>query len=215
MRGRYNNGGGYAAPGQQLQPMRQASGLMMGAVPAPTMSPALPAPQPPSTNYHHLVPPGYEEWNKIPAWYTVTINLGPNVGDTGSNSKTLRPERFVLGRVTWSTSGDVFDLGPDSPGPVSVIPLMASIQARCVEMEWQDEFTRFMGNSPTLVSSQFGDSNGFLDMPAGLLFQGKQTLSVKLSRIKALTNDVAARWDFSFQGLSLLPPNVEVSGSAR
>lgn len=181
---------------------------------APTQSPALYQPQPASPNYHSLVPDydgdtDLREYTRIPAWYTVSIQLGGAAGDTSSNSKQLRPERFVLGRITYATTSDV-DLSTTSGF------MGSSIQARCVELEWMDEFTRFMGNNATLVAALFGDSNGFLDCPAGLLFQGKQSLTVKLTRVQeAQSEEDAGRWDFVFHGLGLLPPPHQSSGSAR
>jgi hypothetical protein len=148
---------------------------------------------------------------EIPAFYTVSILLpGTDNAELGG-SVYLRPEPFVARRITWCTQGD-------APEFVSVPSVVGSAQGRCVEATWEDEFTKFLGNQPCLVSAMFGDSQGFLDFPKkGILFQGKQTLSVKLHRLSwpdPATTPATTRWDFQFQGVSLLPDGVNQSGSA-
>jgi hypothetical protein len=162
-------------------------------------------------------PQGFVE---VPAIYTTSIILGgdpllPSAQVGGSVA--LRPERFALRRITWATSGDAFAVaGPAALG-------VASQQGRCIEASWGDEFTQFLGNQPALLSALFGDSNGYLDLPGyGILFQGRQTLNVKLRRIlwPAPTTDpvtfppIDTRIDICFQGVGLLPANTGgVSGS--
>lgn len=145
--------------------------------------------------------PGYTE---VPAYYTISITLGGVAGNTQSGSVPLRPENFVCKRITWATTGDTeFEGG-------------YSIQGRCVTVQWFDEFTRFFGSQPALISSVFGDSNGFLDLSRGIMLQGKQTLQMELVRVLWPTGPAPAntRFDFCFQGSSLLPYNVHQSGSA-
>ena len=102
--------------------------------------------------------PGYLE---IPAFYTVTILLpGANDATLGS-AVNLRPEPFVARRITWATQGD-------APAFISIPTSAGSPQGRCVEVTWEDEFTKFLGNQPCLVSALFGDSQGFLDFPKKL-----------------------------------------------
>lgn len=147
-------------------------------------------------------------FTKIPAWYVCTISLAGTVGATGPGNAQLRPELFVLKRISWATTGDVYPYADSYPG--------FSIQARSVTLSWSDEFTKFMGNSPGLVASVFGDSNGFLDLPRAALFQGSQTLGLTLTRLFWPSQLAAAvtRWDFVFTGFGLLPRGVNQSGTA-
>lgn len=147
-------------------------------------------------------------FEKIPAQYVVTILLGGDVGDAQPGSAQLRPEPFLLKRITWAAQGDTHPYADTFPG--------WSIQGRAVTMSWNDEFTQFMGNSPGLISSVLGDSQGFLDLPRPALFQGSQTLTINLTRISwpADTSPATTRFDFTFQGLGLLPKGVAQSGSA-
>ena len=92
-----------------------------------------------------------------------------------------------------------------------------SAQGRSVTVQWDDEFTKFLGQQPALVSALFGDSQGFLDIPKGVLFQGKQALTITLNRIlwpDPDTNPATTQWDFVFQGVGLLPKGIHQSGSA-
>ena len=150
-------------------------------------------------------------FNTIPAFYTVTISLAGAVGSTQAGSVPLRPEPFLCARITWATTGDTPTVLGDSSAGVS-----GSAQGRSVEVLWGDEFTQFLGNRPCLLSALFADSNGFLDFPRPLLFQGKQSLTVNLKRVLWPTSqdEVTTRFDFNFQGLSILPPGVNQSGSA-
>lgn len=146
----------------------------------------------------------------VPAWYTITIELGGETGDRVGGSKTLRPEPFLLSRITWATNGDtpVFNGALALPG--------YSSQGRSVEAEWGDEFTKFMGDSPAMLSALFGDSNGFMDVQGLALFQGKQTLNCTLSRLgwPYTSNPDTTRFDITFAGFGLLPKGVHQSGSA-
>lgn len=146
----------------------------------------------------------YPGFTEVPAYYTVSITLGGAAGDTQPGSVPLRPENFVCKRITWATTGDAeFEGG-------------YSIQGRCVTVQWFDEFTRFFGAQPALISAVFGDSNGFLDLSRGIMLQGKQTLTIQLVRVLWPTGPTPAntRFDFTFQGSSLLPEGVHQSGSA-
>lgn len=148
----------------------------------------------------------------IPAFYTVSIDLAAADGSQQSGSVQLRPEPFVCKRITWATTGD----SPKLVGPSNG---SGSIQGRSVDVTWADEFTQFLGARSCLLSALFGDSQGYLDFPKPILFQGKQSLSVTLRRIfwPADTDDFPAatvRFDFNFQGLSVLPAGVNQSGSA-
>lgn len=150
----------------------------------------------------------FAHFEKVPNIYTVTVTLGGTQGDTASGSVNLRPEAFVLKRITWATNGDAPPFADIEPG--------YSPQGRCVTMRWNDEFTNLMGNTSTIISGLLGDSNGFLDIPRGALFEGKQTLSVSLERLQwpYSTAEADTRFDFVFQGLGLLPKGVAQSGSA-
>lgn len=146
----------------------------------------------------------------VPAWYTITLDLNGNTGDFAAEGVNLRPEPFLMTRITWATNGDVpiFNGGLTLPG--------YSSQGRVVQVEWSDEFTKFLGDKPALLSALFGDSNGFMDVQGLALFQGKQTLSAKLTRLGwPYTSDPAiTRWDIVFAGFGLLPKGVHQSGSA-
>lgn len=152
--------------------------------------------------------PGFVE---IPAFYTVSLTLGGTAGAIAGESTKIRPEDFILRRITWATNGD-------APVFVSVPSVVGSAQGRCVEVSWSDEFTKFLGTQACLVSALFGDSQGFLDMPKkGLLFQGSQALQVNLRRLiwpDPETDPADTRWDFCFQGVMLLPKGINQSGSA-
>jgi len=164
---------------------------------------AMPQDTPPFTNYQH---DKWEGWTEIPAFYTVSIDLAGPLESTQSGSTPLRPEPFVLKRITFANTTDaLFGL------------LFNSIQARCVEITWQDEFTRFFGEQPCLIAAAFGDSNGFLDLPAPVLFQGRQSLQVNLRRVFLVPDFpiLSTRFDFQFQGVALLAPGVGSSGSVR
>lgn len=147
-------------------------------------------------------------FNVIPSFYTVSIELAGSPGATQAGSVPIRPEPFLLKRINWACSGDAF---------ADVVGLAGggSAQGRSVEVSWEDEFTKFLGSRSCLLSALFADSQGFVDLPRPLLFQGKQSLSVTLRRLfwPGDTPDIS-RFDFSFQGLSLLPPGINQSGSA-
>jgi hypothetical protein len=147
-------------------------------------------------------------FEKIPAVFVITVDLGGVAGNTGVGSVQLRPEPFILKRITWAAQGDTYPYTQAEPG--------YSLQGRSVTIAWADEFTKFLGNAATLISSLFGDSNGFLDIPRGALFQGKQALTINLTRLHWPSAEAPAttRFDFNFQGLALLPKGVAQSGSA-
>jgi hypothetical protein len=154
-----------------------------------------------------------EAFNTIPAFYTVSIDLAGADGSQQSGSVPLRPEPFLCKRITWATTGDAPKIVGTSNGS-------GSIQGRSVEVSWQDEFTRFLGSGSCLLSGLFGDSQGYLDFVKPVLFQGKQSLTVNLRRILWPAENatdfppVTVRFDFNFQGLSVLPLGENQSGSA-
>lgn len=190
--------------------------MMLGSMPAAGMVPSGIAYQ-----QTHVAALGAEDveakigalFNTIPAFYTVTIELAGTVGATQSGSVPLRPEPFLCKRITWATTGD-------APSVIGSSSNAGSAQGRSVEASWEDEFTKFLGARSCLLSALFADSQGFIDFPRPVLFQGKQSLSVTLRRLfwpAAVPDDFPAatsRFDFSFQGLALLPPGVNQSGSA-
>lgn len=155
--------------------------------------------------------PRFAAYNKVPTWYTISIELGGEAGNNNAGSVILRPEAFAAKRLTWATSGDVF---PFIAAADTGTPGGGSIQGRSVIMNWQDEYTRFLGQQDSLVSCLLGDSQGYLDFPRGILFQGKQSITVSLTRLfwPSSSDPATTRWDFSLQGLMLLPPGVDSSG---
>jgi hypothetical protein len=152
--------------------------------------------------------PAWNNFNKLPAWYTLTILLSGAPGAPVASSVPIRPEPFILKRITWATNGDT-PLFVDNTGS-------GSVQGRSVTVLFDDEFTKFLGKNPCLVSALFGDSQGYLDLELGMLFQGKQALSITLQRLiwPDVTTPAETRWDFCFQGIMLLPKGVNQSGSA-
>lgn len=162
---------------------------------------------------HGELPPALAAmYTYIPAFYTVTVNLPPDLtGMPVAGSTPLRPEPFLCKRVTWATTGDTPNF-VSSPGGNT-----GSAQGRAVAVQWEDEFTKFLGSQPTLLSAIFGDSQGFLDIPSGVLFQGKQTMQASLIRLlwpDPETEPATVRFDIVFHGLGLLPKGVHQSGSA-
>jgi hypothetical protein len=188
---------------------------------APNPSPMVMAPtyapmQSPMANSHPADQGGYQpdsfwaQFEEVPAFYTVSVFLDEDSGSVGVGSVPLRPEPFVCRRITWATTGDV---PPRYTGPAT-----SSAQGRAVTVQWDDEFTRFLGSRPSLLSALFGDSQGFLDIPRGVLLQGKQTLSVTLNRLFYPAfgegDPGQNQFDIVFHGIGLLPKGVHQSGSA-
>jgi hypothetical protein len=167
--------------------------------------------------------PQYASYNKVPTNYVISTILGGADEATVKGDVQLRPEPFLLQRITWATSGDILtDAQYAAVGGNAVIMPPWSQQGRSVELTWGDEFTRFLGKQPALVAAIFGDSWGFMDLPAPVLFQGSQTLEVTLRRLfwpivnADLGLDVPpidTNWDFIFEGVALLPQGVDQSGS--
>lgn len=153
--------------------------------------------------------PAYDNFQKVPAYYTITIVLGGEAGDPKAGSTPLRPEAFIAERITWACNESPLDyMGGTALG--------GSPQGRAVRVTWGDEFTSFLGKQPVFLSALYGDSDGFLDLGRGILFQGKQTLNAALTRISDPTKGDAPEleFDINFQGIGLLPPDVAQSGSA-
>lgn len=158
--------------------------------------------------------PQFYNYQKVPAFYTLEIILGGEVGDTQGGSVPLRPEAFICERVTWAASEQPSDYTADGS---TGITLGGSPQGRAVTVSWGDEFTRFLNQTPCLLAALFGDANGFLDIPRGILFQGRQTLNANLTRVRPTPQNDPPQdllFHLSFQGVGLLPTNVAQSGSA-
>jgi hypothetical protein len=166
------------------------------------------APRAAGASYRAADDPAFAGFNKVPANYVISITLAgaPNSSQPGTVS--LRPEPFILERITWATNGDTYPFVDQEPG--------YSLQGRAVRMRWGDEFTKLFGNSPAFVAAALGDANGFLDIVKGILFQGGQTLDITLNRTHWPSSTTVADtvWDFVFSGLALLPPGINQSGSA-
>ncbi len=166
--------------------------------------------------------PEMQGFTAVVAKYVITAILGPNPGNNVEAITQLRPEPFVLETITWATDGDL-NLPPDSPNP---FPFWSwSQQGRAIDIKWGDSFTTFLGKNPALLSALFGDSNGFLDLPEVVLFQGSQNLSINLRRLFWPFQTLSAgepfffnnprniRIDVIFHGVGLLPKGVNQSGS--
>lgn len=170
--------------------------------------------------------PEYASYNKVPAYYPINTILGGQANNTVRGTVQLRPEPFLLQRITYATTADIYTDGQASGG-IGLIGLTPYSQhARSVELTWGDEFTQFMGRQPALVAAIFGDSWGYLDLPAPIFFQGSQQLQVDLRRLfwpwgpatiqegaPIEIDPIDTQWDFMFEGVALLPGNVNQSGS--
>lgn len=197
----------YQKVGNTFVQVHAVPGANLGQQPqAPDMRPATPQMDPRRLPQNVLNQLASGKFVTVPAWYTITMQLGGVAGNQQASSVTLRPERFFLYRVTCATDGDVYPFAEE---------VGYSQQLRCVEVTWGDEFTRFFGEQPVMAACLFGDSNGFLDLVQPILFQGRQTLNAKLRRFRWPSAEPAenTRWDISFQGLGVLPAGNEVSGS--
>lgn len=179
----------------------------------PNMSGLGQHPQSPDPHHESIEhSPKYRHHTKIPAWYVISLILDGTPNSVAGDSVPIRPEDFVCKRITFACSGD-------TPLFLTRGVAAGSTQGRAVTIQWQDEFTKFLGSRPSLISALFGDSNGFLDFPRGILLQGKQTLSVNLTRLfwpdpANGTTPAKTQFDFVFHGVGLLPPGVNQSGSA-
>jgi hypothetical protein len=165
--------------------------------------------------------PDYAQYNQIPADYVIQILLGGAAGSrVPEQTEPLRPEPWLLHTITYATTADILTAEQLIAGGGAILSPPYSEQARSVELEWGDEFTRFMGNQPALVASIFADSYGFLDLSEPILFQGSQQLSITLHRLfwpfvssQLDIPEVNTNWDFVFHGVSLLPKGVNESGA--
>lgn len=155
-------------------------------------------------------------YNQLCQFYTVSMVLGPNPGDVKTGARQLRPEPFVVRRISWATTGDTLLQTPIIVAGQNI----PSMQGRVVRCTFGDSFTNFLGQQQGMVSAVFGDSHGFMDLPKGIVFQGSQSIKVALSRIfypgpldPEFFPPQNTRWDFVFGGVSLLPKYINQSGS--
>lgn len=206
-------------PGQQGQPVPVAPGQGAPYPQAPYSADA--ANRAPHVTHLGQAPPprlrdspAFYNYQKVPAFYTLEIILGGDLGDTQANNVALRPEAFICERITWACSEQPSDYTAEGGTGIAI---GGSPQGRAVTVSWGDEFTRFLNQTPCLISALFGDSNGFVDLPQGILFQGRQTLNASLARVRAMPASdpsPALLFHFNFQGVGLLPTNVAQSGTA-
>lgn len=174
----------------------------------------------------------FKGYTKVLRQYVIHVIQAPQVGSPGAGSKTLGPEKFVLKNISWSCDGEQQNPwqtnqdGSQSPNVNGWRPYIdKSIQGRCIEMEWADEFTKFMAGDRALICAMFGDSDGFLYLPKPFLLEGKQTLTVNTTRIRwpfpigpiddeTWPDAFNVRIDFVLHGIMLLPPGHHESGGA-
>lgn len=154
----------------------------------------------------------FTKYTQLPDWYRVRIMLPGTPGATERGSKQLRPEPFWCRRITFSTNGDLVQY---TQFPAT----FGSTQGRACRVRFGDAFTQFFGTRSALVSAVFGDSQGFLDLPDGILLQGSQPIVVELTRLfwpgtYQNVPEQETQWDFVFHGISLLPRGVNQAGSA-
>ena len=157
----------------------------------------------------------YRGYTLVPDQYIINIELNSEAGQSEADSVPLRPYDFLLERITWACTGDSA-ISEDDYTVNPVWSMGGSIMGRCTEMEWSDEFTKFMGDRRALVSAVMGDSNGFIKLPRVLRFVGKQVLSIRLNALfypwpppTQGTPYPDFRWDFVFHGCDLYPPGKE------
>lgn len=155
----------------------------------------------------------FRNYARIVAQYPVKLRLSGEDGKTAAEVAQLRPEPFVCRRITWATTGDTL-LHTGFPGT-----WLSSIHGQSVACRFGDSFTTFLGKNNGLVTAVFGDSNGFLDLSHGIIFQGSQPIKIDLERLfwpgevaQAPANETD--WYFIFHGVGLLPAGVNQSGSA-
>ncbi len=164
--------------------------------------------------------PEYRDFTKLLAYYVVSMELGGQDGAQVTGTEQLRPEPFVLRRITWATTADLGNPTDFEIYDATFFPFNQSQHGRSVEVTWGDQFTSFLGRQSALVSAIFADSEGYLDIPGTALFQGSQDLQVTLKRLQWPIPDgenpaprFTSRWDFVFAGFTLLPPGINQSGS--
>lgn len=154
----------------------------------------------------------FKLYNRLPAFYTVSIILGGDDGANKRNNTQLRPEPFVCKRVTWATTGDTLRYYG------APFTMQDTFQGATVECRFGDSFTTFLGQNAGLVTAVFGSSNGFLNLSKGIVFQGSQPVDVSLTRLSWPGGQgiprADTRWDFVFHGTALLPQGVSASGAA-
>ena len=155
----------------------------------------------------------FKDYAEIVAQYPVNLELEGFAGAQKADVAQLRPEPFLCRRITWATTADTlrFTGVPQT--------LLSSWHGQAVAVRFGDSFTTFLGKTAGLVTAVFGDSNGYLDLSRGILFQGSQPVKIELERLfwPAATIDVpeaTTRWDFIFHGVGLLPAAVGASGAA-
>jgi hypothetical protein len=171
---------------------------------------------PPGSKARFVTPKELAIFTRLNTTYTVSLTLGPKIGDTAKDAKQIRPEPFVVRMITWATTGDttlqsggLSQIGGPSP------------QGRSVRVGYGDSFTTFLGQRLGLVSSVFGDSNGFLSLRRWIVFGGSQNLQIELQRLFFPGSPIDpegfipgdTRWDFTWHGVSLLPKGAKQSGS--
>ena len=153
----------------------------------------------------------FKLYNRIAAFYTVSLVLGGDDGATKTANTQLRPEPFLCSRITWATTGDTLRYYG------APFTMQDSFQGATVECRFGDSFTTFLGQNAGLVTAVFGSSNGFLRLSKGIVFQGSQPVEVTLNRLAwpgAPQLRAETRWDFVFHGTGLLPQGVTASGAA-
>lgn len=152
----------------------------------------------------------FKLYNRIPAFYTVSLILGGGDGATITANQQLRPEPFLCTRISWATTGDTLRYYG------APFTMQDSFQGATVECRFGDSFTTFLGQNAGLVTAVFGSSNGFLKLPKAILFQGSQPVEVTLTRLAWPSGIIPrdnTRWDFVFHGVGLLPQGVSASGA--
>lgn len=173
----------------------QASPQMLPAGPRdPRLQPGVLFIEGGRTTIRHI---DFSEYTQIPAVYVVSVLLGNSKDSRKRNDVNLRPELFLLKRITWASTND---------DPIG--------SGRSANVLWSDEFTSFLGRSPIILPALFGDSQGFLDLTREVLFAGKQTLAATLTRIIDFGEpDESTLFNIVFHGTGLLPPGMNASGS--
>lgn len=243
----YNPAIAHTAPGGALLRRRQLT--IGGDGDPPVRDPRLDAgavQTAPGRSYALAAEQQFADYTKVPATYVLRFELGPDAFASDSASVNLRPEQFLLRRLTWRCTPLLVQFTPEGGKPIVLMaepPIAPHYDpASCIEVRWEDEFTKFLGGSGPapagLLGALMGEVNGFLDQTREILFAGKQTLSATVQRLIGLDTIttgipfVAVQYggdpdmwkgeliplpqvlEIEFHGIGLLPPGTNYSGGA-
>jgi hypothetical protein len=146
----------------------------------------------------------FRDYTKIPAQYVARVTLNGAAGTSATAAVKLRPEPFLLKRITWAAV-PIYDAQNNN--------FSAYDTGQSIELKWGDEFVKFLGDQPGLLQSLFGSPFGFLDLTREALFNGNQTLSAEFRRLVPTLIPTQQQVELVFHGTGLLPRGMQQSGS--